>query len=390
MTSIAFYISGHGFGHAARQVEIINALAARRPDLGFLLRTSVPRWLLDRTVKVPFELDPRPCDTGVVQIDSLRLDEAATIAQARDFYATIEERADAEARVLKGHDVRFVVADAPPLACAAAARAGVPSVVVSNFTWDWIYAGYPEEVASAPALLPTIRAAYLQADAGWRLPMHGGFDTFQSSPARRHTKTPALVDVPFVARHASHGRDETRQRLGLPSNRRIALPTFGGFGLEGLNLDALDILTTITTGDAWHVARVADEAIYEAGLRYEDLVRAVDVVVTKPGYGIISECIANETAVVYTSRGRFAEYDVLVAEMPKYLRCAYLDQESLRAGRWRAALEAALAAPAPPQDPRTDGAVVIADMICARVERRVTPPDARSPRRRSADALISS
>ena len=31
--------------------------------------------------------------------------------------------------------------------------------------------------------------------------------------------------------------------------------------------------------------------------------RAADVVVTKPGYGIISECIANDTAILYTSRG---------------------------------------------------------------------------------------
>ena len=60
-------------------------------------------------------------------------------------------------------------------------------------------------------------------------------------------------------------------------------------------------------------ARFVDErAIYSAGYRYEDLVRAVDVVATKPGYGIISECIANDTALLYTSRGRFVEYDVMV------------------------------------------------------------------------------
>ena len=384
MTSIAFYISGHGFGHAARQIEIMNRLAKRRPDLGIVIRTSTARWLFDRTLQAPFELDPRPCDTGVVQIDSLRPDEKATIEQARDFYATLDERAEAEARFLRDRAVRFVVSDAPPLACAAAARAGVPSVVVSNFTWDWIYEGYAEHLPAAPELIPTIQAAYRQAEAAWRLPMHGGFATFQRGRGAGAAKGPELVDVPFVARHATRGRDETRERLDLPSNRRIALPTFGGIGLQELDLDALDL------GDGWHVARVADEAIYEAGLRYEDLVRAVDVVVTKPGYGIISECIANETAVVYTSRGRFAEYEVLVAEMPKYLRCAYLDQESLLAGRWRAALDAALAARVPSRDPRTDGAVVIADMICARVERRTTPSDGKSPRRRSADAVTSS
>src|SRR4029079_17891172 len=97
--------------------------------------------------------------------------------------------------------------------------------------------------------------------------------------------------------------------------------------------------------------------------RYEDLVGAVDAVFTKPGYGIISECIANGTALVYTERGRFAEYGVLVREMPRYLRCAFLDNASLMSARWRDALERAVHAPAPPVRPRTDGASVIAEMM---------------------------
>ena len=376
MTAVAFYISGHGFGHASRQIEIINRLAIRRPDLKILIRTTAASWLLDRTVKAAFDLDPQPVDTGVVQIDSLHLDVAKTMAKAREFYATFDRRVEEEAQGLVDRDVVFVVSDAPPLACAAAARAGIPSVVVSNFTWDWIYENYEGHEGSEghdgeTGFIGTIRKAYRQAEAAWRLPMHGGFATFKT-----------IVDVPFVARHATHAPEETRRRLGLPSNRRLVLPTFGGYRVDGLKLDALDI---DTPGSGWQVAQVPDAAIYDAGLRYEDLVRAVDVVLTKPGYGTLSECIANDTAVVYTSRGRFAEYDVLVGEMPKYLRCAYLDNESLLSGRWRSALDAALAAPQPPQHPRTDGAVIVADMICARVERRTATVDG-SPRRRSTDA----
>ncbi|HXG56204.1 MAG TPA: hypothetical protein VNJ03_12565 [Vicinamibacterales bacterium] len=105
--------------------------------------------------------------------------------------------------------------------------------------------------------------------------------------------------------------------------------------------------------------------MYAAGFRYEDLVAAADVVVTKPGYGIVSECVAHGTAMLYTSRGRFVEYDVMVREMPAVLRCAHLDQESLLAGRWRAALDALLVSPPPPQRPRTDGARIAALMIAA-------------------------
>jgi len=359
VAAVAFYISGHGFGHASRQIEIAKAFARRRPDVDILLRTAVPRWLFERTMTAPFDLDDRPCDTGIVQIDSLRLDAAASIARAKDFYETLDARAAAEAAWLRARDVRLVIADAPPLACAAAAQAGIPSVVVSNFTWDWIYAEYREYLDAAPELIPTIQAAYRLADAAWRLPMHGEFPPTRHGASARQAQS--IVDVPFVARHATHTPAETRARLGLPPDKRLVLPSFGGYGLDGIDLASLDL------DPSWHVVTVPDPAIYDAGLRYEDLVRAADAVLSKPGYGIISECIANDTALVYTSRGRFAEYEVLVREMPRYLRCAYLENDALRGGRWRAALERAVGAPGPPERPPTNGADVIADMIASRV-----------------------
>ena len=57
---------------------------------------------------------------------------------------------------------------------------------------------------------------------------------------------------------------------------------------------------------------VSNDALRAASVRYEDLVRASDAILSKPGYGIVAECIANGTSLVYTSRGRFAEYPRLV------------------------------------------------------------------------------
>jgi hypothetical protein len=354
----AFYISGHGFGHASRQVEIINAFAARRHDVRVLVRSAAAPWLLERTIAVPFELIADPTDTGVIQIDSLHLDAAATIAAARDFYATLEARAEREAALLRSRNVALVVSDAPPLACAAAARAGIPSIVISNFTWDWIYEAYREHLGAAPDLISTIQAAYRQATAAWRLPLHGGFGAFDAAWLAAAPAVRKLLDVPFVARHSSKPAADTRRRLGLPIDVRLALPSFGGYGLPGLDLGAIDL------PDGWEIVRgLRDAEVYERGLSYQDLVRAVDVVVTKPGYGIVSECLANDTALVYTDRGVFPEYDVFVREMPRYVRCAHLDHAALFAGRWRAAIETALSAPPPPERPRTDGAEVVSGQL---------------------------
>ena len=363
MPAVCFYISGHGFGHASREIEIINALLKQSADVEILIRTSAAPWLFERTARTPHTLLPGPCDTGVVQVDSLRLDEASTVEEAAKFYATFDNRAETEARMLRDRGVRLVVADAPPLACAAAARADIPSIVVSNFTWDWIYEGFEASFsASAPHVLPTIREAYAFAAQGWRLPMNGGFATIGD-----------VEDLPYVARHAQHDRGDVLRTLGLPSDRPLALSSFGGYGVRDFDLARLDCLgtwTVVVTGCRrpeaalrGGVAFVDEARIYDAGLRYEDLVAAVDVVVTKPGYGIVSECIANQTAMLYTSRGHFVEYDVMVKEMPAVLRCRYLDQESLLAGRWLEALNALLDSPPAPVKPDTNGAEVAAAVI---------------------------
>ena len=271
--------------------------------------------------------------------------------------------------LLRRHDARVVIADAPPLACAAAAAAGIPSVVVSNFTWDWIYESFVDARADTPDVLPAIRAAYREAEAAWRLPMHGGFATFET-----------IIDVPFIARHARHSRADVRRTLRLPSDEPLVLSSFGGYGVSGLDVARLDcfdtygvVMTHSSGGENRHDAPagiwpVSEAELYGSGLRYEDLVAACDIVATKPGYGIIAECIANGTAILYTSRGNFAEYDVLVAEMPRYLRCGFIDHEALFAGAWRAALDRIMAAPAPAERPATDGADVIAQLALQRLE----------------------
>jgi L-arabinokinase len=111
------------------------------------------------------------------------------------------------------------------------------------------------------------------------------------------------------------------------------------------------------------VHTVSERQMYGQGLGYEDLVRAVDVVISKPGYGIVSDCIANDTALLYTSRGHFPEYDVLVREMPRVMRCGFLEMDDFRSGRWTDALDRVAATPPPPVRPPVDGATVAARMI---------------------------
>ncbi|MGD9903162.1 MAG: hypothetical protein AB7U83_06800 [Vicinamibacterales bacterium] len=364
---VVYYISGHGFGHASRSIEVVNALVAERPDVPVHIRTAAPRWLFDLTVRGPFTRHDLDTDPGVVQRDSLSLDAAETVRRADAYVATLAARAADEAAALRALDAAVVVADIPALGLEAARLAGVPAIAIGNFTWDWIYRAYEGGAAAADG----IAAAYARAGRALRLPLSGGFATFAD-----------VVDLPFVARHARHAPADTRRRLGLPGGR-LALVSFGGYGVAGIDLDRLSrtrdwtllVSASVPFGpdqvplahaDTSGALFPLDEpAMYAQGLRYEDVVAAVDVVVTKPGYGIISECLANDTALLYTDRGHFIEYDVLVREMPTHVRCAYMPQAELLHGDWQAALDRLCDAPPAPAPLGTDGAARAAERILA-------------------------
>jgi hypothetical protein len=351
---IVFYVSGHGFGHTSRTIEVIHAVLRARPEARIVVKTSAPHRLFARTLEGRCELVEMQCDAGMVQIDSLNVDTAESIRQAVEFQTRVPALIATEAAYLRDTAARVVVADIPPLAVAAAHAAGIPSVAIANFTWDWIYEGHRDEPALQ--LARDIRQLYSNATIALRLPMAGGFEGLES----------VTRDIPFIARHSMRTTDDVRRALGLPPRAEgtpLVLMSFGGYGVTGLDTAALSGLKdyTIATTDlsfnpAPGVLYISEHKVYDNGLRYEDLVRGADVVVTKPGYGIISEAIANDAALLYTSRGRFVEYDVLVKEMPRYLRAQFIEQHDLLSGNWNPALERLLGQPAPPEKPLLNGA----------------------------------
>jgi hypothetical protein len=339
---IVFYISGHGLGHASRATELVAELLRQRDDVRVVIRTSVRPPLFDRIRGPHVIVEPCETDPGVVQIDSLRQDIEETARRASEFYRGFDRRVADEADYLRQCGATMVIGDVPPLAVAAAHRAGRPSVVVANFTWDWIYAFYPEFEQLAPGAIQTIADGYSRATLALRLPFAGGFDSMAA----------VIQDIPLIARRSRRDRAETRRLLGIDGTRTAVLSSFGGYGVN------LPYARVERSG-----LMVLAPDVPPPALKYEDLVAAVDVVVSKPGYGIVSECAANGTPLLYTSRGPFAEYDVMVAGMPRVLRCRHIVQEDLMAGRWRDGVDALLAQDEPAERPRVDGAAMAASII---------------------------
>lgn len=355
---LAAYVSGHGFGHATRTAEVLRAVRGRAPGLPITVCTSAPAFLFESVVAPPLAVRSVECDVGLAQKDALTIDEAATVAAVRAFRAGWEGLVAREALWLHEAGARLVLGDIPPLAFAAAAEAGMPGVALGNFSWDWIYRHLAVRQPELAEAASHAAACYARAQRLLRLPFAGDLAVFRR-----------IEDVPLVARKPAVAKADARQRLGLDT-RPVVVLSFGGVGLPGLapatfaRLQDYFFLLTGRAGDgeAPNLRRLAAGELAAAGLDYPDLVGASDVVVSKPGYGIVTDCIGAGTRLVYTDRGDFPEYPVLVAEMPRYLPVAFAANEDVLQARLGEALARVLAQPLP-EPPPTNGASVAADRL---------------------------
>ncbi len=357
--SVVFYISGHGFGHSSRMAEVINALFKLHPDARVLIKTSAPEWFFREQIAHGFEYFHREYDTGVIQSDSLNLDPLRTLESYAKFAKNLDPLIRSEVASIEQLQPRLIVGDIPPVAFEVAAAASLPSLAVGNFSWDWIYGPYLEEHPEYRDLIPRIREGYRKSGLLLRLPFSGGMEAF-----------PRTRDVPLVARRSHLSKEEVRRKLSLPLKKPVILLSFGGFRLGDRyyrNLSRIEECVWVASERVGMnlpgIRNFRREELRGLGLGYPDLVKAADVVATKPGYGILSECIANRTAMLYTSRGNFREYPLLVKGAEENIPCRFVTREKLLEGDLREDLFALLKAEGPYPAILLDGAEVCAEII---------------------------
>jgi L-arabinokinase len=287
---VALVCSAHGYGHTTRQLAVGRALRDRGATP--VLFSSAPRGLVDEWLPGA-ELHSCAVDVGIVQRDSVYEDVAATAAALGESCAA--ERVDALAQLLASCD-RAVV-DVAPAALEACRRAGVPCAAVGNFDWAWIYEHYPPLRGPAQQLRQW-QAPHVGASL-WPGPGLTGFR------ATRQLGLLARVGRPVLP----------------PASVARVLVSFGGFGLEGL-----DALLPRLAGVRWVLAshgptlKRPDVERVE-GVAYPDLVASVDLVLSKPGYGILGEALATGTRMLWLPRGAFPEAPALIETLQAHGGC---------------------------------------------------------------------
>ncbi len=333
-------ISGHGYGHAAQVIPVLNHIGQCVPDATVLLKTSVPRTFFGPRLKIPWQLSETMQDIGCVQNGPLDIDVPATWEAHRRFHTDWESRIEKEAAAIRRACPALLLSDISHMAVAAGTAAGIPTVALCSLSWDAVLELYARPgVASEQTILQHIRRAYAGADCLIR-PAPG-----IPVKAFRH-----VADVgPICEPHTPQSRP-LRAALQIPDEDCLVLVGFGGISQKQLPFAALESMAPF---------RFIVDADVPPGLRrvistrdlswpFHTILASVEAIMTKPGYGTIVEAVALQKPVVYVRRYHFADEQPLVDYLHRYGRGVELKRENFAAGKWMDALTAVRAAPPPP------------------------------------------
>jgi UDP:flavonoid glycosyltransferase YjiC (YdhE family) len=336
--AIAYFVTPHGFGHAARAAAVFAALRRRAPGLRAHLFTTVPRWFFRESLAGGFVLHPLEADVGLVQDGPLAEDLPATLRRLAAFYPPGRALVDRLAARLQRLGCRLAVCDIAPLGIAVARRAGLPSVLVENFTWDWIYRGY---AAREPRLAGVAdRLAPLFAGADCRI---------QTEPVC--VPAPGAHRVGPVSRRPRSTRRAIREALGVPHRTPLVLVTMGGVphgGFATARLRAARGVAFVLAGGAERRARREGNLLllpHHAGFYHPDLVGAADAVVGKLGYSTLAETWRAGIPFGYVPRPLFRESALLERWVRERNAGLAIGPGELSSGGWVERLPALLAIP---------------------------------------------
>uniref|UniRef100_A0A251L599 GHMP kinase N-terminal domain-containing protein n=1 Tax=Manihot esculenta TaxID=3983 RepID=A0A251L599_MANES len=330
----AYYVTGHGFGHATRVIEVVRNLILAGHDVHVV--TGAPDFVFTSEVQSPrLFIRKVLLDCGAVQTDALTVDRLASLEKYSETAVKPRDSILAtETKWLRSIKADLVVSDVVPVACRAAADAGIRSVCVTNFSWDFIYAEYVMAAGyHHRSILWQIAEDYSHCEFLIRLLGYCPMPAFRD-----------VIDVSLVVRRLHKTRKEVRKELGIGDDVNLLILNFGGqpsgWKLKEYYLPSGWLCLVCGASDSQELLpnfiKLAKDAYTP------DLIAASDCMLGKIGYGTCSEALAYKLPFIFVRRDYFNEEPFLRNMLEYFQSGVEMIRRDLLAGHWKPYLEHAV------------------------------------------------
>ncbi|GAB5539196.1 MAG: hypothetical protein Salg2KO_12990 [Salibacteraceae bacterium] len=309
------YLSDEGYGHIVRQRAIMTELHELQSPIAFTLQTHR---------HMAFAKQNTPATTYIDRYNNISWhkneDSSPDIEAIRKHYQGYLDRLpEFLEEEQTAFDYDFVLSDFVYEGFDLADRHSIPSFGVAHFTWDWFFSKiYPRVLSDS--LFKYFTEAANKANKLY-------FPPFTPNEILKFYASKA-VEVPFIV------KQDVRHKSWLETNRVKILVMDSGAGLmansiresrEGL--DTSDWIFGVQEelglkGDNFFNVPSGDLLI--------DYVQNADLVVGRPGFNTLSECIAYRKPMLLISESMNPEMDFNIAELKKLRLGAFMSANDFR------------------------------------------------------------
>lgn len=326
MKNIAFYISNHGFGHAARCVPILQELL-KYPKVKLYVKTAKEqldfiKTSIGTTGSIAYEILPN--DIGLIlKENSLDADKPSLVKRLKYFINEWQSLIEKEKEFFSQNKIDIAVADITPWVFKATEEMAIKSVFISNFTWCEIY----KELSIDDDIIKAYSDCYKRADLAVIYPLAADIEGYF-----KNTVKTGFCCRQFDYKKAHHIKNSYSKPLVYVSvGRSVSLNE--QIDLEGLDYDFLYTQGLNLSGSNTHMLPTDTPDT-------QNYILAADYIITKAGWGTVAEAVCAKKPMAVLRREEIAEDRTTLEGLQELGLAVAIEQEALNSKGIKAVLEA--------------------------------------------------
>jgi len=324
MTNICFYISDYGYGHASRDIAIIRRIIDEFNGIKIYSKTDGPfHFVMDSLLQKNVQVIQTKNDIGVAfKQKSVTVDYERTKNMLDQWSSSWDDYIQTEKMFCETHNVGLIISDITPQSFIIANELGIPSIAISNFTWYYIFHNLFGDIPPTER----IKEAYRCADIALALPFNEQMDIFRNKK-----------EIGLVSREITVDRCDMRRRFGILDTELLV---YVGVG-KSFDSSFLRSMKPIEATNVKILASSTTELPFDTVVRIptnqtetQNYIALCDLVVSKTGYGTVSEAVRARIPMLLLKRDGFKE-DELIGNKVEDMgigRC--ISQKSFLDGAW--------------------------------------------------------
>ena len=326
MTNICFYISDYGYGHASRDIAIIRKILNESKDVKIFVKTDSPfNFVRQSLLQKNVEVIQTKNDIGVVfKENSVIVDIEKTKKMLEEWLALWNIYIQSERRFCETHKIDLILSDIVPQPFIVADELDIPGIAISNFTWHYIFYNLFGDTPATERL----KEAYQHADIALVLPFNDDMDFFKFRKKK---------EINLVSREITVDRRVMRRKCGVSDDELLVYVGVGisfdsSFMRNMKPIEAPNVKFLVSSNAELSFDNVIKIPNNET--ETQNYIAMCDLVVSKAGYGTVSEAVRAKIPMFLLKREGFKEDELIGNTVEELGIGKFISEKSFLDGDW--------------------------------------------------------